>query len=311
MTAEKLNAAFNQNTRDVESFDANGAAKFSELDRSGIAERINYTAQDETVRLRGGEPTVWDSQARAKAGEIDWDTRAGKSYLRGKVSTTYYSQNKTGGATPFGDSGAPVFITADNAEFNHAQETALYRGNARAWQENNYVRADQLLIKQKDGQLFGDGKVQSLLYNAKRRENGKESTVPAFAAAQKMAYNRGNNSLRYEGDVDIRQGTDRITAGAANVLMNDKNEVAQTEAEQNVVVTQPNRRATGDYAQYVAENETVVLRGNPARIEDGENGSTQGAQVTVFLRENRVVGESKAGQTNTGRSRSVYKVKKQ
>lgn len=311
LTAEKLNAAFNQQTRDVESFDASGGAKFAELDRNGIAERINYTAGDETVRLRGGEPTVWDSQARAKAGEIDWDTRAEKSFLRGKVSTTYYSQNKTGGATPFGDSSQPVFITADNAELNHTAETAVYRGNARAWQENNYVRADQLLIKQKDGQLFGDGKVQSLLYNAKRKENGKETNVPAFAAAEKMAYSRANNSLRYEGEVDIRQGADRITAGAASILMNERNEMAQTVAETNVVVTQPTRRATGDYAQYTAESESIILRGNPARIEDTESGSTQGAQVTVFLRENRVVGESKAGQTNTGRSRSVYKVKKQ
>ena len=311
ITADRLNAAFSSQTQDVESFEAAGNAKFSELDRNGIADRFTFTANDETVRLRGGEPTVWDSQARAKAGEIDWDTRNEKSFLRGKVSTTYYSQKQTNGATPFGNSGAPVFLTADAAELNHTAETALYTGNARAWQENNFVRADRLFIKQKDGQLVGDGAVQSLLYNAKKKENGKESTVPAFASANKMIYSRSNNSLRYEGDVDIRQGSDRITAGIANVLMNDKNEVAQTVAETNVVVTQPSRKAVGDYAQYTAENESIILRGNPARIEDAESGSTQGAQVTVFLRENRVVGESKANQTNTGRIRSVYKIKKQ
>ncbi len=312
ISADRLDADFNRQTQDVERFDASGAAKFAERDRNAIANQVTFTAADETVRLRGGEPTVWDSQARAKAGEIDWDTRNEKSALRGKVSTTYYSQKQTGGATPFASSGAPVFLTAEAAEFDHRAETALYTGNARAWQENNYVRAERLFIKQKDGQLFGDGKVQSLLYNAKRRENGKESSVPAFAAADKMIYSRKDNTLRYEGDVDIRQGTDRITAGAASVLMNEKNEVAQTVAETNVVVTQPNRRASGDFAQYTAENESIILRGNPARIEDAESGSTQGAQMTVFLRENRVVGESKAaGQRNTGRSRTIYKIKKQ
>ncbi|MDQ6785757.1 MAG: LPS export ABC transporter periplasmic protein LptC [Acidobacteriota bacterium] len=311
ISADKLSADFSAQTQDVEHFEAAGNTKFSELDRNGIANQISFTASDETVRLRGGEPTVWDSQARARAGEIDWDTHNEKTFLRGKVSTTYYSQKQTNGATPFGNTNAPVFITADAAEFNHQAETALYTGNARAWQENNFVRADRLLIKQKEGQLFGDGTVQSLLYNAKRRENGKESTVPAFASAQKMIYSRSNNSLRYEGNVDIRQGTDRITAGAANVLMNDKNEVAQTVAETNVVVTQPTRKAVGDYAQYDAENEKVILRGNPARIEDSENGSSQGAEVTIFLRENRVVGESKTTENNTGRIRSVYKVKKQ
>ncbi|HXG84806.1 MAG TPA: LPS export ABC transporter periplasmic protein LptC [Pyrinomonadaceae bacterium] len=311
ISADRLNADFSRQTQDVERFEAFGGAKFTERDRNAIADGFNFTASDGTLRLRGGEPTIWDAQARAKAVEIDWDTRNEKSFLRGKVSTTYYSQKQTNGATPFGDTGAPVFITAADAEFNHRAETALYTGNARAWQENNYVRADRLLIKQKDGQLLGDGAVQSLLYNAKRRENGRETNVPAFAAAQKMVYSRNNNSLRYEGAVDIRQGTDRIVAGAATVLMNDKNEVAQTVAENNVVVTQPKRRASGDYAQYTAENEVVILRGNPARIEDSENGSSQSAQVTVYLRENRFVGESKTPQTNTGRIRSVYKIKKQ
>lgn len=311
ITADKLNVDFSARTQDVESFEANGAAKFSELDRNAIADQFSFNANDETLRLRGGEPTVWDAQARAKAAEIDWDTKDEKSFLRGKVSTTYYSQKQTGGATPFGNQSAPVFVTAAAGEFNHRDETALYTGNARAWQENNYVRADRLFIKQKEGQLFGDGAVQSLLYNAKKRENGKETTVPAFAAAEKMAYSRNNNSLRYEGNVDIRQGTDRIVAGVATVVMNASNEVAQTVAENNVVVTQPNRKASGDYAQYTADNEVVVLRGNPARIEDSENGSTQSAQVTVYLRENRFTGESKTPQANTGRIRSVYKIKKQ
>ncbi|MGI8640518.1 MAG: LPS export ABC transporter periplasmic protein LptC [Pyrinomonadaceae bacterium] len=310
LLADKLNAAFNQQTQDVQQFDAVGNAKFNELDRNGIAGQITYNASDEVVRLRGGEPTVFDSRARAKAGEIDWDTRGEKSFLRGNVSTTYYSQQKTGGATPFGAANKPVFITASDANFDHQTEIATYTGNARAWQENNYVRADKLVLQQKQGQLYGEGAVQSLLYDVKKKENGKESTVPVFASANKLFYEKDKNVLRYEGNVDIRQGTDRIIAGVANVFLNDKNEVSQTVAENNVVITQPNRKAVGDYAQYTAVDEKVVLRGNPAKIEDGENGSSQGAQMTVFLREKRVVSESKTPQNNTGRIRTVYKIKK-
>ena len=308
--ADKLNAAFNQQTQDVQQFDAIGNTKFSELDRNGIANQITFTANDEIVRLRGNEPTVFDSRARAKAGEIDWDTRNEKSVLRDGVSTTYYSQQKTGGATPFGASSSPVFITAGEANFDHKTEIGVYTGNARAWQENNYIRADKLILQQKQGQLFGEGAVQSLLYDAKKTENGKESNVPVFASADKMMYVNDKNLLRYEGNVDIRQGTDRIVAGVANVILNDKNEVSQTTAEKNVVITQPSRKASGDFAQYTAADEMVILRGNPATVEDSENGSSQGAQMTVFLREKRVVGESKTEQNNTGRIRTVYKVKK-
>ena len=311
LVADKLNAGFNQQTQDVQQFDAIGNTKFTELDRNGIADQIGFTTSDEIVRLRGGEPTVWDSRARAKANEIDWDSRNEKTSLRGNISTTYYSQKQTGGATPFGETNKPVFVTAAAAEFDHRQETGLYTGNARAWQENNYVRADKLLLQQKQGQLLAEGTVQSLLYNAKRKEAGKETNVPVFAAARKLTFNRETRILRYETDVDIRQGADRIIAGSANVYLNERNDVSQTVAENNVVVTQPNRKASGDYAQYNATDEIIILRGNPARIEDAENGSSQGGEVTVYLRENRVVGEGKTKQAATGRIRSVYKVKNQ
>jgi lipopolysaccharide export system protein LptA len=310
ISAEKLDVRFGQENRDVEKFDAVGSAKFSELDRNGIANQLTFTAGDEFVRLRGGEPTVWDSRARAKAGEIDWDTRGEKSALRGKVSTTYYSQKQTGGATPFANASSPVFVTSETADFDHRAETGLYAGNARAWQENNYVRADKLLVRQKEGQLFGEGTVQSLLYDAKRKENGRETSVPVYAAAQKLSYDKNKNFLRYETNVDIRQGADRIVAGAANVFLNDKNEVSQTVAENNVVITQPNRKVVGDYAQYNMADETVVLRGNPARVEDTETGSSQGAQLTLSLRDKRIEGESKTRENNTGRMRTIYKVKK-
>lgn len=310
LIADRLTAQFDEKSQDVRQLDAAGSAKFSELDRNGIAETITFTSADNMVRLRGGEPTVWDSSARAKAPEIDWDTKSQRSVLRGGVSTTYYSQKQTNGATPFGQTNKPVYVTAESGEFDHVQETGLYSGNARAWQENNYVRSDTLLLKQKEGRMFANGNVQSVLYDTKKREKGRESSVPVYASAAKMNYNRENRFLQYEENVDIRQGSDRITGGRADIYMNERNEMSKSIFEKDVVITQPLRRATGDWAQYVAADEIAILRGNPARIDDQENGASQGAQVTVYMRENRVVSESKTEQTNTGRTRTVYKVKK-
>jgi lipopolysaccharide export system protein LptA len=114
--------------------------------------------------------------------------------------------------------------------------------------------------------------------------------------------------LRYQTSVDIRQGTDRITGEKADVYLDANNELAKAEVETNVVITQPKRRATGTFASYTAADEMVVLRGNPARVEDAEQGSSQGAQMTVHLRENRVSTQGRSTQNTTGRTRSVYKV---
>jgi lipopolysaccharide export system protein LptA len=311
LTAAKLTAAFNQKSQDVERLDAAGAAKFSENDRHGTADTISYTAADETVRLRGGEPMVWDSAARVRGGEIDWDTRNQKSYFRNKVSTTYYSQKQTGGATPFAKTDSPVFITADHAEFDHRTEVGVYLGNARAWQQNNYVRAERLVLQQKTRRLNGEGKVQSVLYNAKRSENGKESTVPVFASADQIAYSDEGKLLQYAGNVDIRQGTDRITGGNADIYLSQSNELTRMTVEGNVLITQPGKKGTGNWAQYNVADDSFVLRGNPAYIESAEEGSAQGAQMTIYKRENRVINEGGTKSTVPNRTRSVYKIKKQ
>ncbi|MGI9037212.1 MAG: LptA/OstA family protein, partial [Pyrinomonadaceae bacterium] len=311
LTADVLTADFNEGTQDVERFDANGSAKFSELDRNGISNQMIYTASDETVRLRGGEPTVWNSQARAKAAEIDWDTKNQKSFLCGKVSTTYYSQKQTNGATPFGKQSAPVFVTSEQAQFNHTEETGTYQGNARAWQDNNYVRADTLILQEKSKRMDGEGRVQSLLYNAERKENGKTVNQPVFAASDKIAYTDENRHLRYENNVDIRQGTDIITAGLADIFLDENNEMKQTIAQNNVVMTQPGRRVTGNWAQYTTADDTVILRGNPATVADTENGTTQGSQLTVLMSENRIINQGASKSNTSGRTRTTYKVKPQ
>ena len=305
LLADQLTANFNGRSKDVEQLSAAGNARFTELDRNAVAAEITFTQSDEIVRLRGGEPTAWNSKYRAKAREIDWDTRNRHSSLRGKVSTTFYNLKQMDNSAPFSRSEKPVFFTADSAEFDQATEIAVYSGNARAWQDDNYVRGDKITIRQNEGQFAAEGNVQSVAYNAKVTQ--KNASIPVFASSASMSYHRDTRLLQYRTGVDIRQGTDRITAESADVYLNENNEVARTIAETNVVVTQPGRRGSGDWLQYTAENETAILRGNPAKVDDEISGSSQSAQLTVHMRDKRVVSEARSKSTAV-RNRSVYKV---
>ena len=87
------------------------------------------------------------------------------------------------------------------------------------------------------------------------------------------------------------------------------NDLSQTIVERNVVITQPGRKATGDYAKYDAGEELIVLRGRPASVRDEERGSSEGSEVVVNLKDNSVIGTGKSGDKGTGRIRSVYKLK--
>jgi len=311
ITSEKMSTMFVRETQDPERLEAQGNAKFNELDRNGTAANVTYTALDETVRLRGGEPTVWDSRARSKAVEMDSDLKNDISYSRGKTSTTYYNQEQTNGATPFTKVKSPVYVVSDRGEFHHDEGIATYTGDARAWQDDNFVRADKLTIYINEKRMTGSGHVQSALYNAKRREKGVSTTVPVFATADSMRYTDQDRILHYETNVDIRQGSDRIAGGVADVyLTKETNEVDKTIAERNVVLTQPGRKGTGDWMQYTAVDDVAVLKGNPARVEDVEQGTVEGGRLTVNLREGRVVADDTRGPQSGGRVRSTHKIKK-
>ena len=311
MTAQKMAALFVRETQDVDKVDATGDAKFNENDRNGVANVMSYNASDATVRLRGGDPTVWDSRARTKAVEIDSSNATHISSCRGKVQTTYYSQEQTNGAAPFQKVKSPVYLLGDRAELNHDTGVATYFGNARMWQDDNFVRADTITLYREQKQMEGRGHVQSALYQAKQKTGNATVVVPVVATADYLKYSDPDRLLHYENSVDIKQGTDRMTSGVADVyLQKDTNEVERTVAQRNVVIIQPGKRGTGDWCQYTNADEVAVLKGNPAHVEDPEQGTTEGNRLTMYRRENRVVVDDARGPQSPGRVHSTHKVNK-
>jgi len=311
LTSQTMTAIFLPNTQDIERFDAQGDAKFNENDRNGIASTVSYTTADQTVRLRGGEPTVWDSRGRTKGIELDSDLANHISYSRGKTATTYYSQEQTNGAVPFSKVKSPVYVVSDRAEFHHDTAVATYTGNARAWQDDNFVRADKLNLYLNDKTMDATGHVQTAIYNSKRKIEGNSVVVPVFATADSLAYSDPNRTIHYEGNVDIKQGTDRITSGVADVYLSKQtNEMDKTIAQRDVVLTQPGRKGIGDWVQYTSADEVAVLKGNPARVEDNEKGNTEGGRLTLSIRDSKVTADDVRGPLSPGRIRTTHKIKK-
>jgi len=311
LTSQTMTATFVPDTQDIDRFDAKGDAKFNENDRNGIADRVSYVAAVQMVRLRGGDPTVWDSRGRTKGPELDSDLANQISYSRGRTTTTYYSQEQTNGAVPFSKVKSPVYVVGDRAELHHDTGVATYTGNARAWQDDNFVRGDRLNLYLKDRTMDATGHVQTGLYNAKRKIDGNSAVVPVFASADSLSYSDPNRTIHYEGNVDIKQGTDRMTGGVADVyLSKETNEMDKTIAQRNVVLTQPNRKGVGDWVQYTTADEVAILKGNPARVEDSEKGTTEGGRLTLSMRDSTVTADDTRGPLSPGRIRTTHKIKK-
>ena len=78
-------------------------------------DNLSILRADEMMRLRGGEPTVWDGQGRTKAREIDLDKKTNKSYLPAAASARPINGKKQiKNSAPFATSDKPVFVTSES-----------------------------------------------------------------------------------------------------------------------------------------------------------------------------------------------------
>jgi lipopolysaccharide export system protein LptA len=308
LSGQRMTARFDEASQEVAELNVEGDAKFAEGERRAAAGRAIYNGLTRTVALRA-RPQVWDAVARTNAEEIDTNVDTGESFARGRVRTTYYSRETTNGAAPFKEGQSPVFITADRAAVRHREAAARYEGNARAWQDDNFVRGDTLELDNNERTMIATGGVQSALYSVEREvEPGRKEVVPVFASADRMNYFDERRLVRYAGRVKLRQGTDQVEAAEAEATMDEGHKMTGFMAKQNVVLTQPMRRGTGDRLDYTAATDSAVLTGTLAQLEDRERGVvTKSASLTLHLRDARIAASDEGG---TKRVRTTHRIKR-
>jgi lipopolysaccharide export system protein LptA len=308
-TSRKLVGQIDRVTQEFTQLTQSGDFHFVEADRQAKSEAATYDAATHIIRLRGGEPVVWDTRGRTRAEHIDINMEAGESLAQGRVTTTYYNQDATNRAAPFQQRQSPVFVAADRAEVKHENNLAVYTGKARAWQDEAYVTAHRIELYGTERMMVAVGQVKSGFYRAPggNKPGDAKPLVPVFASADRMTYQDSDRLVRYETEVQLQQDDRRVTAHRINVfLKRDLNEIERVVAEGHVVVTEPERQAFGDQAVYTAADERVVLMGRPARIQDDRYEAAQrGSRLTYLMGDDKVmVGDNEGSQ----RVKSVRKI---
>jgi lipopolysaccharide export system protein LptA len=79
--------------------------------------------------------------------------------------------------------------------------------------------------------------------------------------------------------------------GPAKQSLTGAGKLEKIVAQDQVVITQPDRRATGDLLTYTASDDKFVLTGGPPSIFDAEHGKITGVSLTFFRHDDRVLVE--------------------
>lgn len=303
--SERAKAIFDRTTGEMLEALQEGDFRYNEGSRNAVASKAKYNATNKLIELREGKVMVWDEQARTQADEIDLFTEKQESFARGKVRSTYYSPETTGKSTPFRNTKSPVFITSKDLHVFNSRGEAIYTGDARAWQDDNFIRSEKLELFRDERKMVATGNVSSALYQAKKGlpegSEGKEgknnqAVVPIFATSDSMDYSDKNRLAEYKGKVKMKQGNELLEANQVKIFLETEvNEMKRLEAFEKVVLTQPGRRGEGDEALYNAYDQKTILSGNMAKVVSDLQGTITGRRLTLLGGDDRILVDDQRG----------------
>ncbi len=275
--------------------------------RSATAEKARYNPADETLTL-AGSPRATEGGLEISADTIRINRRSGDAFANGDVKSTYneLKQDPNGALLATSD---PVHATAPGMSAQRNSGIARYTGGARLWQGANIVEAPAIEFNRQQRSIVAQGsgakQVQSVFVQADK--SGK--TTPVVVTAKKLTYVDSERRARFTGGVVAKGAELTVTADAVDVILNpagqgkqatnSPSQLNQIVAQNQVVIQETGRRATGDKLVYTAADGEFVLTGGPPMVTDAEHGTIRGDSLTFYSHEDKIVVASKSSRTVT------------
>jgi lipopolysaccharide export system protein LptA len=214
----------------------------------------------------------------------------------------------------------PVHVTAKSMAAHSNLAIATYTGDARLWQNANIVEAPSIQFQKNERALVADStasqKVSTVLVGTDK--SGKPTVVTV--TANHVTYRDSDRKAHFEGDVMASSSDLTITSNQMDVFLSPQDmerraslpvpsrragetptapqslaagqaSLEKIIASGAVIITEPNRRGTGEMLVYTAKDDKFVLTGGPPSIFDAEHGKITGVSLTLYRRDDRVVVE--------------------
>ena len=276
-----------------------------------------------TMELDNGA-RVWEPTGSTDSDHIRIDQKTGNFVADGHVNTSRLPDNakdakkKTMAGTGLLDEDQPTQGTADHLTSANKNKLLHYEGNAVLWQEANRITADRIDIDREKQTLKASGKVVTELLDKPKPEAKDAPKKPGAASppatftvvkAPDLVYTDTDRLAHYFGGSRmVRPGLDVKGSEIRAFLKEDKKdengkkvetddesgsrlEKAYADGEVEIVDTTPLRKrvGTGVRAEYYTADERVILRGSEALLVDSVKGTSQGAELTYFTNDDKLV----------------------
>jgi lipopolysaccharide export system protein LptA len=290
------------------------------------AERGVYTDTDQNLVLTGS-PRVVDGGMTTTAQTIRFNRVTGDAVADVNVKSTYNDLKPQPEGAMLASSD-PIHVVSRTMTAHRSSAIAVYTGSARLWQNSNVVEAPTLQFDRDHRSLLAEGNATQSVKTVIVQVDSEGKATPVTINSAHLTYNDTDRKIFLTGGVTAKGSDASMTSRIMTVYLAPRTPVSaasqiqcrdgacpvspkpakssapaqgtaslgQVEkiiADNNVVVVEPTRRATGDHLVYTAADDKYVLTGGPPSIFDAEQGKITGDSLTFYRHDDRVLVEGK------------------
>jgi lipopolysaccharide export system protein LptA len=311
-TSEMVDAAFTPGTG-VQAIVQQGNVAYADGERQAWGDKGRYTPADQILTLTNSARVI-DKNMTTTARTMHMNRATGDAFADGDVKSTY-SDIKPQPNGALLASSSPIHVTSRSMTAHRSPAVALYTGDARLWQDANLIGAPSIEFDRDRRVVTAHSSANQKVSTALVQTEKSGKSTPVLVTSDDLNYSDNDRKAHFEGNV-VAKGTDAtITSNRMDVFLQPREQTPTNQsvtstgkidhivAQDNVVVTQPQRRGTGDQLVYTASDDKFVLTGGPPSIFDAEHGKVTGVSLTLFRHDDRVLVEGSKQTPTTAQTR--------
>ncbi len=299
-TSDALDASFHPGSG-IDAIVQQGNMAYVDGERKAWGDRAVYTPADQMLVLNGS-PRVVDGGMTTTSRSMRLNRATGDAFGEGDVKSTYsdLKAQPNGALLAASD---PIHVTARTMTAHSSPAVALYTGEARLWQDANVIQAPSIEFDRNRRSVIAQGTPAQPVSTVLVQTEKSGKVTPVKITSARLSYTDSERKARFEGGVQAQGGELTITARRMDVFLQPRNQATTNQsltgtgkidhilADEQVVITQPGRKALGDHLIYTTADDKFVLTGGSPSIFDAEHGKITGVSLTLFRHDGRVLVE--------------------
>ena len=265
----------------------------SSLDREKNIVRViegaamTLDAGNSVLHVTGGEgqkARIESAQSKVSGDTITILVKLDNFEVKGSVQMSFLPSRKGPDDKGFFSGEQPVFANAGSLRYSNQSKRFLLWEKVRTWQGQKVLSAEEVNVTEEMGDLTCKGSVESV-FPHKTKKGDKEQQVRV--SADRMRFDHEANQVIYEDNCTLRTGTAVLECGLITVDPGEGGgSVISMRASKGtskaVTIVMGTKEATGAFAEYDVEKDTIVVTGQPV-LKEKDKGTVRGDKLTFRL----------------------------